>query len=365
MVSVILVNYYSGKFLKTAIKDILDSKIVKKIIIVDNSNNKNETKILQTLSNKQEKICIMYLKDNVGFAKACNIAYSKCYTKYILLLNPDTLMKQDSLKILVDTLDNRNDVGAVSPQSFWDSEYEFYLPPLVLPSPFWECINTLAFRSFIIRELLHKYMYKKSLNSLKGYMKTNMVSGGHMLIKKEAIEKMGYFFDEEFFMYYEDADLCKRINKSGYKLLLVNDAKIIHFWRDSDKKNKFQEKSKKYYFKKHFKTLWFWERIKNFIEKFPLKEPKHYINIGEIEDMDKINKIIEKHKPYVVEFGFHYTFVPAILYFIKERKKVNFNKIISFLKTGEYWINLKLEKKQFNYFEFLLNNSLKFKIKQR
>jgi len=163
-------------------------------------------------------------KENRGFAKGNNIGIKQALEKradYILLLNNDTIVDPDFLKKLVEAGKNNEKAGILGP-----TIYEYGT-------------NKIHFAGGKIN-----WLYTKGIHEKNSKLKTqnsklvDYITGACMLIKREVIEKIG-LMDENYFLYFEDADWCLRARRAGYKCVVVPTSKIWHKVSSSAKENSF------------------------------------------------------------------------------------------------------------------------------
>ncbi len=174
-------------------------------------------------------------KDNKGFSKAFNQAMAQSECKYQLLLNPDTVIEEETLKKVCDYMDAHPEVGGLGVRMV-DGKGKF-LPESKrgLPTP-----AVAFYKIFGISRIFPKS--KRFGRYHLGYLsefETNeieILSGAFMLMRKEALDKAG-LLDEDFFMYGEDIDLSYRIIKAGYKNVYFPETRIIHYKGESTKKS--------------------------------------------------------------------------------------------------------------------------------
>jgi GT2 family glycosyltransferase len=160
---------------------------------------------------------------NLGFARANNLAIPKCDTPFILFLNPDTLIIDDSLQVMIEFMKDNAQIGAVGCKM---KDADGLVQPLGLqwfPSPLTELLG-LLFISTGSRKLIKKYLPLKD-PEMSGPV--SKLYGGCLMVRREVLNRVGYF-DERFFMYGEDVDLCRRIHEDGWKLYYLSEAEIIH-----------------------------------------------------------------------------------------------------------------------------------------
>ena len=184
-----IVTYKSEKVLFKCLKSI---KKINKIIIYDNSNDiilKNKVK------SKYPKIKYILSKKNLGYGNANNEIIKKCKTKYLLILNPDTILNKSCESELLKSINKKNfDFSIIAPLS-QDKNFGLITKDLDL---------------------------KK-----RGIFETNYVKGFALLIDVKIIKKIG-MFDKNIFLYFEEIDLCKRLSENNYKIYVNSKAKIFH-----------------------------------------------------------------------------------------------------------------------------------------
>lgn len=210
------------------------SKVPKQIIIVDNSGYVSDGILLKRINNLRNMtdVTLLRLKKNVGFGKANNIALEKAKGKYFGIVNPDIRLTEDSFTKITDYLDSNDEIGAVIPKLV-DKKgqilpiYRRYITPYDI---FIRYINPFHF--FDARRRYHTMQdqdYSKVFKVPFGQ--------GSFLIVRTSIMRQLNGFDDRFFMYLEDADLCKRINQIS-TLVYLPSTQVIHFWAQSSHKNK-------------------------------------------------------------------------------------------------------------------------------
>jgi len=231
-VSAIIVNYGTFQLTSQAVASILSEDIADRdveIFVIDNTATVAEQQQLQAL--KAANVHLLFNKANVGFGQACNQAYELAQGEYILLLNPDAYLLPGSLPALIQCLHGHPKVGAVAPLTYWDDKKEFLMSPACRISPY-ERIQNILLRFFKPINFLHSHILrqkvKKVLLSSKPVQQTHL-SGGYVLLQRQALDVCGGLFDPRFFMYYEDTDLFKRLIDNHYQLLIEPKAEAIHY----------------------------------------------------------------------------------------------------------------------------------------
>ncbi len=251
--SVIIVNYHSGRLAKRAVDSLFreDEKI--EVLLVDNSTSSEERQYLQTAFDNRE-ITLIFNDRNVGFAAACNQAFSASRGEYVFLLNPDAYVVPPCLSVLREFMEAVPAVACASPLLYWDSAMTYLFPSTFLPSPFRDLLMKLSHLLPLFGYLYSQYGREKNIALWKASVpvKTENLSGGTVMVRRSAVEDAGGLFDERFFLFYEDNDLFLRMNKAGYSLYTVPTAKAVHSYSHSTFKLDIMAQSRELYFAKHF-----------------------------------------------------------------------------------------------------------------
>lgn len=232
--SVIIVNYNVKYFLEQCIHSILKASqnIEAEVFVVDNNSVDGSVKMLH---NKFPHIHIIENKENKGFSKANNQAIRVATGEYILLLNPDTILEDDTLEKCIQFMDNHPDSGGLGVKMI-DGKGKF-LPESKrgLPSPSVSFFKMFGFSALFPKSRLFSkyhlgYLDKDHIHEV------DVLSGAYMMIRKGVLDQIG-LLDEDFFMYGEDIDMSYRITKAGYKNYYFPETRIIHYKGESTKKS--------------------------------------------------------------------------------------------------------------------------------
>ena len=223
--SIIIVNYKSWSVLEKCLESILSQGIDDiEVIIVDNNSNDG---LITKFKKKYINFKWISNKINAGFSKACNQGAEIAKNQYYLFLNPDTELEKNSLVKMKSIIDNfPNSILSISQL---DSDGNIGFP----------YGNFLSIRTFngIIRFLDRLVsLENRNINNEKPFIKPNWVSGSFLLIDRENFNKLGGW-DEDYWMYYEDMDLCKRANIIGIDIVLINSISCTHHHGKSSKVN--------------------------------------------------------------------------------------------------------------------------------
>ena len=231
--SIVIVNYNVKYFLEQCLYAATKaaSKLGSEIIVVDNDSVDGSC---QMVAEKFPMVTLIANKVNVGFSKANNQAIRIAKGEYILLLNPDTVVEEDSFIKIVGFMDKTPDAGGLGVKMI-DGKGRF-LPESKrgLPTPeiaFWKMFgfSSLFPRSKRFGRYHLGYLDKDQIHEV------DVLAGAFMLLRRQTLDKVG-LLDEDYFMYGEDIDLSYRITQGGYKNYYFPQTTIIHYKGESTKK---------------------------------------------------------------------------------------------------------------------------------
>ncbi len=231
--SVIIVNYNVKHFLEQCLHSVFKASknIHTEIFVVDNNSVDGSSQLVR------EKFPGVYLienQTNAGFSKANNQAIRNATGKYILLLNPDTVVEEDTFSKVINFMDKHPEAGGLGVKMI-DGKGNF-LPESKrgLPTP-WVAFYKMFGLSALFPKSKKFGKYHLSYLHEDSIHEVDVLAGAFMLLRKKTIEEVG-LLDETFFMYGEDIDLSYRITKGGYKNYYFPETTIIHYKGESTKK---------------------------------------------------------------------------------------------------------------------------------
>ena len=232
--TVIVVNYNVEYFLDQCLESVIKASkgLAIETIVVDNASMDGSVELLQQ---KYSSLHLILNEDNVGFSKANNQGIEIAKGRYVLLLNPDTVVEESSFQKVIDYMDANPETGGLGVRMI-DGKGNF-LPESKrgLPKPMVAFYKIFGLsRIFPKSERFGQY----HLGHLSEFetAEIDILSGAFMLMRKNALDKVGAL-DESFFMYGEDIDLSYRIQKGGYKNVYFPETTIIHYKGESTKKS--------------------------------------------------------------------------------------------------------------------------------
>jgi GT2 family glycosyltransferase len=242
MISIVVVGYNSKKYLKNCFDSIYKSTYKDyRIIYVDNASSDGSLDFLQK---NYSEVVIILLDSNQGYAGGNNLGIAKAFelgTDYIFLLNPDTIISEDCLEKLIGSINKKT-----------------ILQPLILlhKKNKTHLVNTSGnYLNYLGMSYCNNYLESENLVKNGPIVSA---SGAAMFLPVEVLKRIGGF-DEDFFMYHEDLDLCWRARKAGFEIKLLTEAKVWHKYSFSrnDLKLFYIERNRQQFLLKNFsfKTL--------------------------------------------------------------------------------------------------------------
>lgn len=231
--SVVIVNYNVKYFLEHCLYSVRNAikGIDAEVFIVDNNSVDGS---MQMLRSKFSDFILIENKENVGFAKANNQALRLAKGEYVLLLNPDTVVEEDTFSKCISFMDEHKDCGGLGIKMIDGSGKILKESKRGFPTPWASFCKMSGLTSLFPHSKRYAQYYMGHLS----YDETNEVdilAGAYMMMRKDCLDKVG-LLDEDFFMYGEDIDLSYRITQGGYKNYYFPEAQIIHYKGESTKK---------------------------------------------------------------------------------------------------------------------------------
>lgn len=232
--SVVIVNYNVVHFLEQCLKSVFKAMegISGEVFVVDNFSVDGSVEMVRE---KFPQVKLIANRENTGFSKANNQAIKASSGEYVLLLNPDTVVEEDTFNTCIAFMDAHPDAGACGVKLI-DGKGN-YLPESKrgLPTPEVAFYKIFGFSRLFPRSRRFGKYHLGYLNPEETHS-IEVLSGAFMFIRKAALDKAG-LLDEAFFMYGEDIDLSYRITQAGYQIYYHPDTRTIHYRGESTKKS--------------------------------------------------------------------------------------------------------------------------------
>lgn len=231
--SITIVNYNSGDLLEQCLNSVWGegSEIEFEIFVVDNGSSDDS---LGRIREAFPGVNLIRNEDNLGFARANNQAVKRSRGRYVLLLNPDTILRAKALERMVHFMDKYPRAGAVGAKLL-DPEGTIQLSCRCFPSYRTALFNRYSLLTKLLPSNKFSREYLMADWGHSSAREVDWVSGACLMVRREALEEVG-LLDERFFMYVEDVDWCYRAKQKGWKVYFVPQAEVVHYIGQSSRK---------------------------------------------------------------------------------------------------------------------------------
>ena len=232
--SVVIVTWNSEEFIRNCLDSIFLSQgnFSSEVIVVDNNSSDETAKIVEQL---YPQVNLIQNKRNLGYAKANNQGMEEAGGDYILLLNPDTQLFEDSLSLMYEFMEENPSIGALGPKLL-NPDKTVQASCREFPT-----FSTLIWEFSGLSRLFPKSRifgrWRMGYFDFERQTETDQPMASCLMLRRAALEDVG-IFDENFAMFFNDVDLCHRIKKGGWKIYFYPEAKVIHHKGASTKKAK-------------------------------------------------------------------------------------------------------------------------------
>jgi GT2 family glycosyltransferase len=244
--SVIIVNYNTVKLTQDCLRSVFASKtnFDFEVFVSDNGSTDGSVGMIKS---KFPQVKLIENKANLGFSKGNNVAIKQAQGEYVLLLNSDTTIEPDALQVSVARMDADPRIGALGGKVLLPNGELDKAARRKFPNPA---------NAFLRLFGLSKFSDYNITAPIDQEMEIDAVMGAYMMVRKEAIDKVG-MLDEEYFMYGEDLDWCWEIKHAGYKILYYPAAVITHYKYGSSQMIPFRtitmaHQAMKIFYRKHY-----------------------------------------------------------------------------------------------------------------
>lgn len=250
--SVIIVTYNSKQYLDSCLGSLMNSSngIEKEILVVDNASADGGVKFVRS---KFQTVNVIENLENIGFAAGNNAGAKAAKGRYLLFLNPDTVVEKDALVNMLSFMERNADAGIIGPKLLYpDGTLQLSC------RKFYTIISIAVRRTFLNKIFNSSKVHVEHLmadwdhNSTR---KVDWVLAACMMARREDFEKAGCF-DEKYRLYFEDVDLCYRIKKMGKNVYYFPDS-VVHHHHQRDSAKEFS-----------IKTIWHIQSAVRFFRKF-------------------------------------------------------------------------------------------------
>lgn len=233
-ISIVIVNYNVRDLLKACLLSIRQASKNLKVetIVVDNHS---QDKSVEFLEPQFTEVKFIALPENIGFARANNIAIRQVKSKYTLILNPDTILGEDTLIKMYNYMEQHPEVW-ISGCKVLNKDLSFQIAcRRGFPTPFASFSKLYGLQSLFPKSKLFG-KYNQTFRSIDETYYVDAIMGAFMFARTKELQFLNGF-DEDFFMYGEDLDLCYRVYKGGGKIAYFHETSIIHYKGESTKRS--------------------------------------------------------------------------------------------------------------------------------
>lgn len=271
-VSIILVSYNTKDLTRNCLNSVYEKTtgLNYDLWVVDNDSKDGSPEMIK---NEFPQVKLIESKENLGFGRANNLAIRQSNAKYVFLLNTDTILINNAVKILFDFLENPvNQKYGACGGNLYDENMKKSPVGGSFPS-----LKILALRAMGLSPFFKKAFQKAKYRKDEDFTEVDVVIGADLMMRKSILDEIG-LFDERFFLYIEETELQYRMKKHGYKSIIVPDSKIIHLEGKSEcsNRNMLHKYGELLFYKIHFgqkavylaKFIYVFMCLKNFLLKF-------------------------------------------------------------------------------------------------
>lgn len=264
-VSIIIVSWNVSDFLCSCLKSIEKSSVnivspspevltfisgIKvEVIVVDSASSDNTLEMLKEFPYAH----VIPQNSNLGFAKCSNIGLKVARGRHLFLLNPDTEIVDDAIWTMVDYLDRHPSVGVVGPFLINSDGSLQKLMPRIFPTFIGTLFDTPSLEPYTPKNLLERLCIVNPPEN--AHIIVDWVIGAAMVVRREVYDQIG-LLDEKYPMYCEEVDWCVRAKNSGWEIMCIGTAKIIHHGGKSSEKNPIVKKT------------YFWQSYIRYFQKY-------------------------------------------------------------------------------------------------
>ena len=245
--SIVIVSYNVRTFLEQCLQSVRQALegIEGEVFVVDNHSDDDS---VETVRTKYPWVRLVVNDENIGFSRANNIAIREARGEYVLLLNPDTIVEEHTLRQVLDFMDHHPKAGGAGVMMHQGDGSRAPESRRAIPTPWVSCLKMLGFTK----------RYYMSHLSWEEPGRIEVISGAFCFMRRKAIDEVGWL-DEDFFMYGEDIDLSYRLLKGGWENWYLP-YPITHFKGQSTQKSDFRYVHIFYqamliFFRKHYSHL--------------------------------------------------------------------------------------------------------------
>jgi GT2 family glycosyltransferase len=222
--SIVIVSWNVRELLKDCLRSLRNSidGLTFEVFVVDNASSDGSADMVRKES---PDVRLIANSDNVGFGRANNQALKMCQGRYVLFLNPDTLVPEGSVEKMVRFLDRHPDVGMVGPELIDGKDRLLFN---------WSRLSFRGVAEFVVECLASTLSRARPVILFDQPYAVKWLTGACWLVRRDVIDETGPF-DENLFMYGEEPDFCHRVRKADWKIHFLRHVRIVHYKGQSAK----------------------------------------------------------------------------------------------------------------------------------
>ena len=337
-ISAVIVNYFTKDLLSELLVQLEENELVQEIIVVDNSAQLGKELSRQDSS----KIKLISNRINLGFGAAINQAAHNAACSWLLAVNPDIRFLPGCIENLAAAAQEYGS-PLVGPRFYWDDDKLFKLPPATGQSRWWHLAQQAAAMNRLDAELLSFYwrIRHDRFWQARAPFEEPFLSGACLLIDLDWLSGVKQpVFDEDFFLYFEDTDLCVRILEGNETPICVPEAEAIHYWNQAPggEKAALMGQSESRFWNKHYG---FAPRDMDICSSSSVS---NYLNLGTIQQNHRFKTSgINVSVSHFFEFGLSPLFVPFAQCQLQKPEFIFPVPIWNRLAPGEYYSRIRSE----------------------
>ncbi len=354
LLAVLIVNYNTSKITRSCVTSLRAQRLVWPdgtpapfdIVVIDNNSHPEERDALVGIDAQ-----VIYNRDNRGYGTALNQATVVTNSEFVLFSNSDTWYFPGALQTLIDAFRRFPHCGAVGPRLWWDRERSFLIPPIDPVTlggylqdiggrlwPWWQRRREQRW----VREAVRFWQAWEAL-------RRPMLSGCCILTCRAVLSACGGF-DEQFHLYYEDTDWCRRVRQKGYQLYCVPAAHVTHLHNQSGRQEAAAaqqrgRESETRYFHKHY-GVWLWTAVSAVATQLLQRRTqsdqlREYIDLGICRDPPQFSLSAEQVTGYLWQLSPVPSCMPAIGRFLSAPQDLSLSiEVWAQLEEGDFFARL-------------------------
>ena len=250
-VSIIIVSWNTKQITCDCLKSVYEqtSNIDFEVIVVDNASSDGSIELVEE---QFPQVKLIKNSENLGFAKASNIGIEAGSGKYVALVNSDIVVPGDCIKNMIEFMDRNPSVGMAGPRIL-NPDHSLQVSCRYFPSVWNNLCQAFGLNKVFTKTVFFSEPFMKCW-AHDAERRVDVLSGCFWMIRREAINQVG-LLDEDFFIYGEDIDWCKRFHQAGWDVMFYPDAEVIHFGGASS-----SNAPVKFYLEMQKADLQYWEK---------------------------------------------------------------------------------------------------------